>query len=120
MLLQRIAVEARPAPVRIWKILWTVSAVRVPPPRKVYVDYRLFDIGIEYSISDRRYECMKKMVKSSIHGLAGIQNVKSIQNMGITQNTGSIQGMDITTTHEEGSEHGCSQYFNRPQKMALK
>jgi len=69
---------------------------------------------------------MKKMVMSSVQnvssvrGLSRIQNMKSIQNMGTTQNTGSIQGMDITTTHEEGSEHGCSQYFNRPQKMALK
>jgi hypothetical protein len=67
---------------------------------------------------------MKKMIKSrvqnanSIHGLGGIHGLGTVQNMNSTMGLGIIQGLG--TADGEVSEHGCSQYFNRHQKMALK
>jgi len=67
---------------------------------------------------------MKKMVKSrvqnvnSIDGLGIIQNMDSIHGLASIENLGTIQVLG--TADGEVSEHGCSQYFNRPQKMALK
>ena len=59
------------------------------------------------------------MVMSSIQNVSSIHGLGIIRGLDSIQNVSSIHGLGIATD-EEVSEHGCSQYFNRHQKMALK